>query len=485
MTRYLLPVFAIALIGATVLQADDRGDKLRDLHKKFSDKVVVLTWTSTTSAMGQTIENTGSTTGLLVGSGGLIVVSAQPLSNAVGGMASMFGRGESSGPEGFKLHTADGKEYAATEALKSDDLNLRFYGAALGEGSPAAAAFGDQPAAPQLGDEVIVIGAYDETLNYARFFHVARINSVVEEGKYYGLDGSLGDCLGGVVLSMDGKVLGIVGQKKGKEASGGGGIGRMLGGLNDPSKALGNRVLMTSGVFGDEMKKAQEVVLKPDFGGGKTADPTPEAKDPAPATTGGFTGTVASVKYRDDKKDLYVLINVPEGQEAPAADSKLAIYDADGKQVSELVITRRYHVNPMDESSRIEQVGGFIPDPEKKLSIEKGMKVAVPKPVSTDSSSKGWRGIERFTKMGPDVIKDNFGGVKAGYSVSQIPEKGSPCREAGVKNGDLIYKVGDTEITAETSLQDFQKLLADANGDVKLCIARKDGEKVEITVPAE
>ncbi|MCB9893455.1 MAG: hypothetical protein H6839_03290 [Planctomycetes bacterium] len=484
MTRFLLPVFAIALIGATALHADDRGDKLRDLHNKFSDKVVVLTWTSTTSAMGQTIENTGSTTGLLVGKNGLIVVSAQPLSNAVGGMASMFGRGESSGPEGFKLHTADGKEFDATEALKSDDLNLRFYG--VGAGFAAGAAeFGDKAATPELGDEVVVIGAYDETLNYARFFHVARINSVVEAGKYYGLDGSLGDCLGGVVLSMDGKVLGIVGQKKGKESGGGGGIGRMLGGLNDPSKALGNRVLMTSGVFGDSLKTAQEAVLKPDFGGAKTSDPTPEVKEPAPATEGGFSGTVASVKYRDDKKDLYVLIDVPEGVEAPAADAKLAIYGADGKQVTELVITRRYRVNPMDESSRIEQVGGFIPDPEKKLSIEKGMKVAVPQPVAGDSSSNGWRGIERFTKMGPDVIKDNFGGLKAGYSVSQIPEKGSACREAGVKNGDLIYKVGDTEITAETSLQDFLKLLADAKGDVKLSIARKDGEKVEITVPGE
>ena len=75
--------------------------------------------------------------------------------------------------------------------------------------------------------------------------------------------------------------------------------------------------------------------------------------------------------------------------------------------------------------------------------------------------------------------------MKCGYSVSQIPDKGSRCREAGVKNGDLIYKVGDTEITDETSLQDFLKLLADAKGDVKLSIARKDGEKVEITVPAE
>ena len=244
MTRYLIPVFALALISAGLLHADEKAEKLRALHAKYGDKVVVLTWTSTTSAMGQTVESNGSTTGLLVGKGGLVVVSNQPLSNPVGGMASMFGRGgESTGPGDFKLHTADGKEFAATEAMQSSEENLRWYGAKLGEGAPEAVSFPEKAEVPALGEEVVIIGAHDETLNYARFFRTARINCVVEDGKYYGLDGSLGDCLGGVVLTLDGKLLGILGQKKGKEAaSGGGGFGRILGGLNDPSKALGNRV---------------------------------------------------------------------------------------------------------------------------------------------------------------------------------------------------------------------------------------------------
>ena len=483
MTRYLLPVIAMALMGAGLLHAQDAKAKtLRDLHAKFSDKVVVLTWTSTTSAMGQTIENTGSTTGVLLGKGGLILVSAQPLSNAVGGMASMFGRGESSGPEGFKMHTADGKEYSATEALQSAEINSRWYGGNFGEAAPAGVSFAEKADIPALGEEVVVIGAYDETLNYARFFRLARINAIVEDGKYYGLDGSLGDCLGGLVVTLDGKLLGIVGQKKGKDAAGGGGIGRMLGGLNDPSKALGNRVLITSGVFGADMKKAQEVVLKEGFhADGPSTEPTPETTGPA---TTGFSGKVASVKYRDAQKDLYVLIDVPEGQEAPAENAELVISGTDGKEVAKLTITRRYRVDPMNETSRIEQVGGFIPDADKKLTIEKGMKVSTPASKSATSSS-GWRGIERFTKMGSDVLKDSFGGVKVGYSVSQIPEKGSATREAGVKNGDVIYKVGDTEVTEETGLQDFLKLLADQKGDAKLSIVRKGGEKVEIVVPAK
>jgi C-terminal processing protease CtpA/Prc len=107
------------------------------------------------------------------------------------------------------------------------------------------------------------------------------------------------------------------------------------------------------------------------------------------------------------------------------------------------------------------------------------MKVITPPKAEV---SAGWRGIERFTKMGEDVLKENYGGIKVGFSVSQIPEKDSATRTAGVKSGDLIYKVGETEIKAETTLQDFLKLLNDAKGEVKLSIVRKGGEKVEITV---
>ena len=497
MTRYLIPVFAVALICAGLLQADEKAEKLRALHAKFSDKVVVLTWSSTTSAMGQTVESTGSTTGLLVGKGGLILVSNQPLSNPVGGMASMFGGrgGESTGPGDFKVHTADGKEYSATEALQSSEENLRWYGAKFDKDGPSAFSFPDKTDVPELGEEVVIIGAADETLNYARFFRTARINCIVEDGKYYGLDGSLGDCLGGIVVTLEGKLLGIVGQKKGKEEpSGGGGFGRILGGLNDPSKALGNRVLMTTGVFGDAWQQAQKKVLEPGFGKDGETTETPsetptETPSETPATDGAFDGAVLSAVYREKQQDLYVRIQVKSGP-APEMDSKVSILDAKGKQVAELTVTRRYNQNPMDPDSPIEEIGGFLPDAEKKLKIEKGWKVVVPSASVPGNGkealpSSGFRGIDRFTKMSADVLKDNFGDIKVGFSVSQIPDKGSACREAGVKNGDVIYQVGDTKITDETSLQDFLKLLRDSDGEVTLHVVRKGGEKVEISVPAE
>src|SRR5687767_4656272 len=104
MTRYVASILMLVALFAGLLHADEKADKLRDLHAKFSDKVVVLTWSSTTSAMGQTIDSQGSTTGLLLGKGGLVLISNQAMANPAGGMANMFGRGgESTGPENFML----------------------------------------------------------------------------------------------------------------------------------------------------------------------------------------------------------------------------------------------------------------------------------------------------------------------------------------------------------------------------------------------
>lgn len=479
MTR-LMPVFLLALLCAGALHADEKADKLRTLHEKFSNRVVVLTWTTTTSARGMAIENNGSTTGLLIGKGGLLLVSNQPLTNVAGGMASMFGGGESTGPENFKAHFANGTEAPGTEALESTDLNLRWFGAKLGEGAPEALALPEKVEVPALGEEVVIIGAHDETLNYARFFRTARINCVIEDGKYYGLDGSLSDCLGGVVVTMDGKVLGFLGQKKGKESPSAGGFGRILGGINDPSKAIGNRILMTPSVFSAEMKKAQETVLKPGFHTGAATE-TPTATDPADVPL--FQGTVAKATWREKQKDLYVLVDVPEGQTAPEMNAKVQIIGADGKVVTEMEITRRYNSDPLDSNSRVDQIGGFLPDPEQKLKISEGWKVVIPaNKLPTPAPDKGFRGIERFTKMGADVLKDNYGGVKVGFTVSQIPDKDSKTREAGVKNGDVIYQVNDKPVTEEMGLQDFLKLLSEQKGEVTLHVVRRGGEKAEIKV---
>ena len=96
--------------------------------------------------------------------------------------------------------------------------------------------------------------------------------------------------------------------------------------------------------------------------------------------------------------------------------NKVQILGSDGKVAHELEVTRRFN-DPLVPGSRYDQIGGFLPDAEKKLTIETGWKVIIPaaKPAPA-ANQKGWRGIERFTKMGADVLKENYGGVKVGFN---------------------------------------------------------------------
>lgn len=470
MTR-LLSVVLVALC-ATALHADPKAEQLRNLLAKFESKVVTLTWKTRASAMGQETVTENSATGVLIGEGGLVLLSNQPFAGNLAGMASMFGRGTPPVNEEFALHGA-GKQFAAVEAAENKDANVRFYG---GKDAGNGLSLPEKAEVPALGEEVVIIGAFDATLNFARFFRVARLNAVIEEGKYYGLDGSIADCLGALVVTLDGKVLGVVGQKPGKEEAGGGGIGRMLGGLNDPSKALGNRVLFTPAVFAETHKAAQAKVKEEGFFSGASKPVDQPGENPA---TPLFEGAVASATWREKTTDVWVLIDVKSG-DVPAKGSKVEIRGADGKTLYELTISQHY--NDMTQpNSPVDQIGGALPDPDKKVKIEKGMRVVVmPKPAS---NTVGWRGMERFMKIEKDIMEASYGGkAKAGFQLGQNPEKDSQARNAGLKSGDVIIKVGATQVTEEMDLKAFLKLLEEQKGEVTLTILRRGGEQTEVKV---
>ncbi|MBK9973931.1 MAG: PDZ domain-containing protein [Planctomycetes bacterium] len=483
MTRKLVTFSLLLLLCASTLsaQSDPKAAQLRDLLKKYSGKVVVLTWSTRTSAMGQSIDSTSSATAVMCGERGLFMLSNQPFASNVSGMASMFGgRGGGaapSGPQNFRVRTSAGIEFDASQALESKDENLRYFGAKLEEGMELGAlSFPEKAEVPALGEEVVIIGAYDATLNYARFFRTARLNAVIEDGKYYGLDGAIQDCLGALVVSYDGKLLGVVGQKaapvgQNQDPTG---FGRILGGVSDPAKMLGNRVLVTPAVFAAGLKEAQTAVKSPDFG-----KDTPKTDNPAqptqPTPEAGFEAEVASAKRRDATKDIWVVVDV-KGKQPPAKGTELAIFGADGKEIGRFKITEHYK-DMMDPEGKIDQVAGALADPEATLKVEKGLKVRTPPMLTRD-----FRGIDRFMKVGPDVLGDQYAGAKVGFLVSTNPRKDSPAKAAGLKSGDVITKVGDKAITEETTMDDFWKLLLDPKGEVSLTVVRRGGEKVELKV---
>jgi len=474
----LLGVFA----GSLFAQADPKAAALRDMLKKYGSKVVVLSWSTRTSAQGQNLDSSSSTTGVMCGERGLFVVSNQPFNSSVGGLASMFGGGRgggSSGPSGFRVRTSAGIEFDAVQAVENKDENTRYFGAKLEEGMElGGVSFPEKAEVPALGEEVVIIGAHDATLNYARFFRLARLNSVIEEGKYFGLDGSVQDCLGALVVTLDGKLLGIVGQKpapvgQNQDPTG---FGRMLGGINDPAKMLGNRVLMTPAVFAAGHKDAQAKVKDPEFGKGDPAVTQPEQPaQPTQPSAPSFESQVVSAKRRDATKDIWVVIDA-KGKEPPAKGSELVISDASGTEVCRIKITEHYK-DMVDPEGKIDQVAGAVADPDAKLKIEKGFKVRPPAPVN-----RNFRGIDRFMKVEQDVLGDQFAGAKVGFMVSTNPVKDSQTKAAGLKSGDLIIKVGSTDIKPEHTLDDFWKLLNASNGEVTLTIIRRGGEKIEVKV---
>lgn len=460
----------LAVLAALPLMAQD-AETIRTAFDANKDKLATLTFSTTVNAMGRTMKSESSASGVLL-AGNMLMVSNQAFGGGGGGIASMFGRGRSEPPklENLKVQIGD-QSLDAVEVSKDETRNLRFFKLS---GDVTGTSLDDAAAVPALAEQVLIVGSHDATLNHAKFFRIARINSVVEAGNIYGLDGSVSDCLGALVVTMEGKVIGVVGQKPSKSAGGGGGMSRMLGGLSDPSKAMGNRVLYSAAYLKEAIAKAAkgESVAAPET----KPDETPKGPQVK------FNGKVASAK-RTGKGEIFVLVNVGD-QTVPPKGTVLVIQNDKGDEVAKFEVTREYK-DVLEGTGKIEQIGGHIKDAEKKITVAKGMKVVwvVGGKSSKTPGTQGesFRGINRFRKVGDAVLGDEFDGVTHGFLVGVNPDQGSACDKAGLRTGDVIYKVGDTEITAETTLKDFWKLLA-VEGKVTLGIVRRGEKKTTITI---
>ncbi|MCF6229163.1 MAG: hypothetical protein L3J82_11000 [Planctomycetes bacterium] len=432
----LLAVFAVS-----VSAQGTKAEQIRKTFQKYQDSVATLTWTNTTSAMRQEVERERSTTVVML-PGGVGMVSASATKSRASGMASMFGGGGGSKDSGWKFNIGEG---ISCESVSEDsETNLRFFNA---PSKLAGISFPEKVSVPALAEEVLIISAHNKTLKFAKFFRLARINAVIEDGQIYGLDGSIGDCVGALVVTLDGKVLGIVGEMKADEESGGGGIGGMLGGLDNPG-AGSNRVLLTPSVFAASIVAAKKAIE------GKSA-----ATSDKPAASGvvSFKSTVASAVKREARKDVFVLVNVPEDQTAPEEGATVSILSKEGKSVGEFEVTRRYKNIAGD---RIEQVGGSVKNATGDIS--EGMSA-----VTYLALGKNVPEVELVSGEETSEIY----GAKAGFKVKETPAAGSPEEKAGLKKGDLIVKFGETSVTAATKLEDFKKWY-EGNATVKITIAR-------------
>lgn len=437
MRTIMLSLLAVFAVGVSA--QDTKAEQIRKTFQKYQDSVATLTWTNTTSAMRQEVERERSTTVVML-PGGVGMVSASATKSRASGMASMFGGGGGSKDSGWKFNVGEG---ISCESVSEDsDKNLRFFNA---DAKLGGIIFPEKVSVPALAEEVLIISAHNKTLKFAKFFRLARINAIIEDGQIYGLDGSIGDCVGALVVTLDGKVLGIVGEMKADEESGGGGIGGMLGGLDNPG-AGSNRVLLTPSVFAASIVAASQAIKG-------------NADETTAIATGkvDFKSTVASAVKREARKDVFVLVNVPEDQTAPEEGATVSILSKEGKTVGEFKITRRYKNISGD---RIEQIGGSVKNATGDIS--EGMSAVTYKAV-----------VETDLKLELSTSEETaeIYGAKAGIKVTEPPAAGSSEEKAGLKKGDLIVKFGETSVTADTKLEDFKKWYAETKS-AKVTVAR-------------
>lgn len=292
-TASVLSLLAVALVSMLLLapsaaRADETGDKIAEIFDVFKKRVVTVSYARTMDAgqMGAQ-EVGGSVLGIIVDDSGLVMISGQEfVAESAADLMSALGGGGRSAPENFRVRRSSGVEFPARYLGGDKDANVAFVQMKLDDDMMVRAV--EFAAAPTItvGMELLCVGAFGESLNYARKFNQARINAEIGDG-YWGLDGDLGDMLGSAVVTMDGELLGVVGQKPGPSINPmSGGLGRLLRGVTGGGgqQATTNRLLFRPSVFSshiaDALVRAQEPEVDPNAGGTTTDPNSGDTTDP-------------------------------------------------------------------------------------------------------------------------------------------------------------------------------------------------------------
>jgi serine protease Do len=209
-------VLAVAVTGGVIAgggqtaSADELETTIRDLIDEISPSLVRVDYV-TKGGFGVTgHEMKSSVTGIVVTDNGL-VLGMDP----VGGLLSMFGESETpSKPTDVKIVTVDGREFEAEFFGRDDEVNVSFYRVSDEE------IFDVTPLplserVPGLAEQVVVIDILPESFSPRKVFGLSRINSVLEKPtkSYTTGDMSLGMYYGAPVVTLDGEVIGVVGQE--------------------------------------------------------------------------------------------------------------------------------------------------------------------------------------------------------------------------------------------------------------------------------
>ena len=250
-TSLLLALFlAPALVALVTHPAgadpdDETGKAVQKAFAANSRYLVTVSYSRMMEAGGMGQQDTGGTlTGTLVDPTGIVMISGQDFfgSGGISGIARLMGGGGTSEPTNFRVRLASGTEFAADFIGGDKDTNVAFVRAKLEDGMTMPTTPFDPIAAQsmEIGQRVILLGTYPDFLGHARKFHLGRINAIIDKDKgIFGIDGPASECTGGLVLTMDGKPVGVVLERGNPQANpAAGGIGRLIRGVTEGGEGL-------------------------------------------------------------------------------------------------------------------------------------------------------------------------------------------------------------------------------------------------------
>jgi hypothetical protein len=81
------------------------------------------------------------------------------------------------------------------------------------------------------------------------------------------------------------------------------------------------------------------------------------------------------------------------------------------------------------------------------------------------------------------VLRGNYGRSQGRHHGQRQADAESMCEKAGLKNGDLILKVGDTAIAADCTPDKFWEIIEKIDGSIKLTVTRFGGKQYELQNP--
>jgi serine protease Do len=181
----------------------------RQAFQAYRDRVVAVTYVlrpreKPTGGEGRRVED--AECGLIVDDRGLVILPADPFPEPEGDPRTTLA------PVEFKVHVRGGRPLEAEAVGLDRELNLAYL--RIKQPPRGLAPLRFETARLEVGDRLLVIGLMARRYDYAPLLYAAMVNAVVEKPRrMYSLDLPVQDLsIGGLVITEDGRPVGLVGE---------------------------------------------------------------------------------------------------------------------------------------------------------------------------------------------------------------------------------------------------------------------------------